>query len=370
MTGILNQASNLLAVMPEGIGDLAFASEEWISVASAEMERAAKKHASGLSDLGDFTFCEVAHNPPAYLHVGNSLAWHARFSNSSVEVVPGELEPSDCDYKMEGDHSVISNFSRILNYGKDPGLVSAAQSRLARLSRWEMSGEMSDHPVLGVVLRSMHDAMAFRTMPRFTFMTPEWVTLARYILSTRASSEKYADAIKEIEFTFAEEFINTPEYAFPDGSSGGFWARFDRGEVSVGAGVLPEGLGPADQLTLGEYVPTVPVGRTVNAVMSKEETSQQAVYSKSAFRFDKELGRRAVEQSSPSGKGEMPADLARIFAPLHDELSRRTSGELPADFDENVKSEWAVPQSFDRALGYDASWLRYREVDIYGNPRI
>ena len=123
---------------------------------------------------------------------------------------------------MEGDHSVISNFSRILNYGNDPALVKQAQDRLARLSRWKLHGEMSDHPVLAVVLRSMHDAMAYRTMPRFTFMTLEWVNSARFILSSRAKSEKYAESIKDIQFTFSEEFINTPAYAFPDGSHGGF----------------------------------------------------------------------------------------------------------------------------------------------------
>jgi hypothetical protein len=363
------QASALLAVMPEGIGDLSFGSEEWVSVASDEMALAVNKHKKGLSDLGEFVFCEVAHNPPAYLRSGDKLAWHARFNNGSVEVAAGELDDRDCDYKMEGDHSVISNFSRILNYGKDPHLVSLAQGRLARLSRWKLHGEMSDHPVLAVVLRSMHDAMAYRTMPRFTFMTPEWVSSARFILSSRATSEKYAESIKGIQFTFSEEFINTPTYAFPDGSHGGFWARFDHGEVVVGAGPLPDGLGPADQLTKGEYVPVVPVGRTVNASMTEEEQVEQKDYSKEAFSVNEESGKPPVEQSSPSGKGAMPTELARIFVPLHDELSKRTSGELPSDFDKNVKDIWSVPLSFDRASGYDVSWLRYDQVDIYGESR-
>lgn len=369
MSSVDNQASNLLAVMPEGIGDLTFGSEEWVAVASDEMSRAVEKHARGLADLGEFSFCEVAHNPPAYLHCGSKLSWHAKFFESSVEVAAGELSKEECDYKMEGDHSVISNFSRILNFGKDPDLVVLAQSRLARLSRWELHGEMTDHPVLGVVLRSMHDAMAYRTMPRFTFMTPEWVSSARFVLSSRATSEKYAESIKDIQYTFSEEFINTPSYAFPDGSHGGFWARFDRGEVAVGAGPLPENLGPADKLTKGEYVPVVPVGRTVNAAMTDDEKTEQVSYSKLAFRADKDSGRSPVDQSSPSGKGEMPAELARIFAPLHDELSRRTSSELPSDFDQNVRSEWGKPQLFDRPNGYDSSWLRYDQVDIYGNSR-
>ena len=59
----------------------------------------------------------------------------------------------------------------------------------------------------------------------------------------------------------------------------------------------------------------------------------------------------------------------RVFAVLHDELSRRTSGELPADYDESLDADWAQPQSFDRAADYDASWVRYDAFDIYGTPR-
>ena len=91
------QASTLLAVMPEGIGDLTFGSEEWVSVASDEMALAVNKHKNGLSDLGEFVFCEVAHNPPAYLRSGEKLAWYARFYNGSVEVAAGELDDQDCD---------------------------------------------------------------------------------------------------------------------------------------------------------------------------------------------------------------------------------------------------------------------------------
>ena len=363
------QASVLLTVMPEGIGDLTFGSEDWVAVANEQMLQAVDKHKNGLSDLGEFVFCEVAHNPPAYLRCGHKLAWHARFNNGSVQVAVGELDERDCDYKMEGDHSVISNFSRILNYGKDPSLVSQAQDRLARLSRWKLHGEMHDHPVLAVVLRSMHDAMAYRTMPRFTFMTPEWVSSARFILSSRAKSKKYSDSIKNIQYTFSEEFINTPAYAFPDGAHGGFWARFDYGEVAIGAGPLPDQLGPADQLTKGEYVPVVPVGRTVNASMTEEEQSEQKAYSKEAFKIDEGSGKPPVLQSFPSGRGEMPVELARVFAPLHDELSKRTSGELPADFDESIQDSWKIPQAFDRNPGYNVGWLRYDQVDIYGEPR-
>ena len=63
----------------------------------------------------------------------------------------------------------------------------------------------------------------------------------------------------------------------------------------------------------------------------------------------------------------MPPELARVLAPLHDELSKRTSGELPADY-LDVKPDWGIPQGFDRDPDYDPSWLRYDEVDIYGEP--
>ena len=84
-------------------------------------------------------------------------------------------------------------------------------------------------------------------------MTPEWVASARHILSERAASAKYAHGIKDVVYTFSEEFTETPRYAFPDGSHGGFWVRCDHGAITVGAGPLPEELGPADGLTKGPY---------------------------------------------------------------------------------------------------------------------
>ena len=57
------------------------------------------------------------------------------------------------------------------------------------------------------------------------------------------------------------------------------------------------------------------------------------------------------------------------MAVLHDELSKRTAGDLPGDYDESIKSEWATPNQFDRPDGYDKSWLKYNEVDIFGNAR-
>jgi hypothetical protein len=58
-----------------------------------------------------------------------------------------------------------------------------------------------------------------------------------------------------------------------------------------------------------------------------------------------------------------------VMMVLHDELSKRTSGELPVDFDSSIKPEWATPTTFDRSASYDPSWLQYAKVDIYGEPR-
>lgn len=360
--------SVVLAAMADGIGDLTFASPEWVAAAGEALAAAAAKHADGLADLGRFSLCEVAHNAPAYLHAGASLAWHAHFDGAKVSAHVGELGLEACDFKVEGDHSVMSNLGRISFHGKDPQVVAAAQARLQKLSRWEVQGNFPEHPVVVAVLRSLHDAMAPRTMPRLVWMTPEWVSSARHIVTTRAASEKYADGLKNVVYTFAEEFTDTPRYAFPDGAHGGFWIRCDHGEVTVGAGPLPDALQPADTLTKGVYAPVVPVGRTVNAAMTDADKAEQGKYSKMAFRRDEETGEHPVGQTSPSGKGSMPPELARVLAPLHDELSKRTSGDLPADYDFDVKPDWGIPQAFDRHPDYDPSWLRYDEVDIYGEP--
>lgn len=355
--------------MPEGIGDLTFASEAWVAAAGEVLAAAVAKHAAGLADLGRFTLCEVAHNPPAYLHAGASLAWHARFDGAAVAVAPGELPAAECDCKVQGDHSIMSNLGRIRSHGNDPEVVAAAQARLGKLSRWEMHGTLPQHRVLGAVLLSLHDTLAPCTMPRFVWMTPEWVGCARHIVSTRAASEKYSEGIKDVVFTFSEEFTDTPRYAFPDGSHGGFWVRCENGQVTVGSGPLPKELEPADALTKGFYAPVVPVGRTVNVAMTAAEKAEQAAYSKAAFRRDDDTGRLPIARTSPSGRGAMPPELGRVLVPLHDELSKRSSGDLPSDYDENVKQKWAVPQAFDRDPGYDKSWVLYDQFDIYGEPR-
>ena len=366
---VQDEHSVVLAAMPEGIGDLSFASGEWVAAAGEVLSTLVAKYADGLADVGRFTLCEVAHNPPAYLHTAAALAWHARFDGASVAVAPGELTTAECDLKVQGDHSIISNLARVRYHGNDPKVVAAAQARLGKLSRWEVNGTLPRHPVLGAVLRALHDTMAPRTMPRFVWMSPEWVSCARHIISTRAVSEKYSDGIKDVIYTFSEEFADTPRYAFPDGSHGGFWVRCEHGQVTVGAGPLPKDLEPADTLTKGLYTPVVPVGRTVNAAMTDTEKAEQAAYTKSAFRRDADTGQPPVSQSSPSGADRMPPALGRVFMPLHDELSKRSTGDLPADYEDDVKAAWAEPQGFDRDAGYDKSWLRYDQFDIYGEPR-
>lgn len=360
------QVSDLWAAMADGIGELTFLSSEWVDAARDVLNSLVAERADGLSGV-KFSFCEVAHNPPAYLRVGSKLAWNVTFDGDSVAVNEGEIDASDCDFRLQGEHAILSNMARLQYKGRDPKVVAAAQGRLGKLGRWEFDGKGPESPVLGAVLRGLHDDMAGRTMPRFTFMTPEWVNCARHILTTRA--DKYADRIKDVVFTFSEEFTDTPAYAFPDGSHGGFWLHCDHGNVTVGAGPLPTELEPADMLTKGMYTPVVPVGRTVNAAMTEEDQAEQAEYSKAAFRFDKVRNRRPVEQTQPSGKGPMPSELGVIFMPLHDELSKRTANELPCDFDHTLKAEWSAPPRFDRDPDYDPSWLNYEKVDIYGNAR-
>ncbi|NKB98692.1 MAG: hypothetical protein GKR90_09410 [Pseudomonadales bacterium] len=360
--------TSLLAVMADGIGDLTLMSDEWVDAAKSILEQEVEKYRTHLSPNDTFTLCEVAKNPPAYLKVGSQLSWWAKISGHEVEVGTGELGEEDCDFKASADHSILSNIARIQYTGNDPDLVADALARLQSLTRWQIHGAMPEHPALAAILRDLHDNVGARTMPRFVFMTPEWVTCARHILTNRAKLPKYASDFFDVEYTFSEEFTETPPYAFPNGEHGGFWVHCEQGSLTVGAGPLPDRLEPADMLTKGCYTPVVPVGRTVNAAMDQDAMSAQKQYSKLAFQPDPDTGLNPVEQSSPSGNATMPEVLARIFVPLHDELSKRTSGELPADY-MTVKTEWAAPQSFDRSAHYDASWLRYDKVDIYGNPR-
>lgn len=354
--------------MPESIGDLTFATKEWVDAARDVLNEEVDRYRDQLKDVKRHSFSQVARNAPVHLHAGNTLAYSVIFQNGGAEILAEELPDDQCDMKMTGDHSLMSNMARLVFQGKDPKLVDAARNRLFSLGRWQMFGNQPPERVLHSIWQAVNDKMAERTMPRFVFMTPEWVSSARAILTTRARSEKYRDAIKSIDFTFSEEFTYTPKYAFPDGSHGGFWVRCRQGKVIVGAGPLPENSQPADMLTLAMYSAVVPVGRTVVANMTDEEKEAQSVYQQQAFRYDKELSLRPAEQTQPSGRGPMPPDLGRVFVPLHDELSKRTSGELPSDYDDTIPSKWGDPQTFDRHPDYDPSLLRYDEVDIYGNP--
>ena len=356
--------------MPESIGDLTFATTEWVDAAREILDAEANRYREELEGASRHAFCQVARNAPVYLGVGNTLAYSVIFENGKAEITANELPDNECDMKMVGDHSLMSNMARLVFQGKDPSVLEAARNRLFRVGRWQTSGNQPPDRVLHAIWQGVNDAMAERTMPRFVFMTPEWVSSARAVLTTRAQSDKYRDAIKDVDFTFSEEFTHTPKYAFPDGSHGGFWVRCRHGKLTVGAGPLPEDSQPADLLTKGMYARVVPVGRTVNASMTDAEREAVNSYSQKAFRYDKELQLRPVEQTQPSGRGAMPTDLARVFVPLHDELSKRTSGELPLDYDTTLKPDWSEPQSFDRHPEYDPTLLRYDEVDIYGSSSV
>ena len=368
MTLPIGHLTSLSACMPPGIGELTFGSEDYVKEAGKVLSNLVFEGSSLLSSAPKFTMCFVGHNPPAYLKLGEPLAWNFTINGTQVEVRVGALDEGACDLKVETDHSVLSNAARLLRTGINPAIRDHALQRLDRVGRWQISGQWPEHAGLGHILHELHEVMAPKTMPRFTFMTPEWVTTARHILITRSMSDKYRDAIKEQNFTFSEEFTHTPKYAFPDGAHGGFWVKCVNGSFTVGAGPLPESLGPADMLTKGQYTPVVPVGRTVNAAMDEVDQKAQRAYSRVAFAPDGD-GKPPVNQSSPSGGGPMSQELGRIFIPLHDELSKRTSSELPLDFEQDVEERWADAQPFDRDSSFDKSWLCYDTVDIYGNPR-
>ncbi|MCY4655855.1 MAG: hypothetical protein OXC80_03465 [Gammaproteobacteria bacterium] len=358
--------TSLLACMPEGIGDLTFGTDSFLEVAQSVLSNTVSRRGSQLPELPAFTMCFVGHNPPAYLHLGGSIAWNFTINGAEGRVAAGELPESECDYRIEGDHSLMSNYARVLHQGVNPAIRQHATNRLERIGRWEIGGKLPDSSILISLLHEFHDQLASRVMPRFTFMTPEWVSSARHVLTSRANSEKYRDLLTSVSFTFSEEFTNTPRYAFPDGSHGGFWVNVVNGAVTVGAGPLPEELGPADMLTKGNYIPVVPVGRTVNVALTDQDKSAQRDYSRAAFAARAD-GVLPVNQSSPSGGSPMSPELGKIFVPLHDELSKRTSSELPSDFDDGIEERWRTPQSFDRDPSFDKTWLRYEQYDIYGD---
>ena len=314
-----------LAAMAEATGELSFASPEWVDAARVAFAKAVSDLAQSCQDPWRFTICKVGHNPPAYLRAGAKVARHAHIDGTTIHVENSGLAADVCDFKVEGDHSILSTLARIQYGDRDPDLVATAKARLNKLSRWKLHGQIPNRPAMRALLASLHDAVAIRTLPRLVFMTPKWASLARYILTSRVALLKYSSGIAGLTFTFSEEFTGTPHYAFPDGVHGGFWARFEHGVVEVGAGPLPADLQPTDALTKGAYTPVVSVGRTVNAAMSDQDRADQEAYRKAAFRLDKLAGQAPISRTTPSGRGPMLPELGRIFLSLHDELSKRTS---------------------------------------------
>jgi hypothetical protein len=357
------RVSALLAVFADGAGDLSYGSPEWVEALGEALTAEAAKHAEALSDLGEFTFCAVAHNAPAFLHTGNTVAYNVKFVGSTVEARVGELPADACDYKVEGDHSLMSNRARIQRHGNDPALIAKAEARLNTVGKWVITGAPSEHAALQAVARSASDTMAVRTLPRFVWMSPEWVESARRLLSARA--EEFADEIVDGEFLFNEVFTHPPAFAFPEGGDSGFWVRLSHGEVTVGYGVAPEEFGNVNYYNQVKFTPVVPVGRTVEAAMTDAEKEEKAAYRKVAFGVD--MGENKPLRTLE--KKPFPPGLSKVFGDLHDDLSLRSSGELPADYDKSVREEWAKPYAFDRDPAYDPSWLLYDTFDIYGNPR-
>ena len=249
MPSDLDGPTPLLAAMAEGIGELSFASPEWVDAARAVLAKAASDLAQSGQDPGRFTICEVGHNPPAYLRAGAKVAWYAHIDGTTIHVENSELPADACDFKVEGDHSILSNMARIQYRDRDPDLVATAQARLNKLSRWKLHGRIPDRPALKVLLASLHDSMAIQTLPRLVFMTPEWASLARHILTARAALPKYAGGIAGLTYTFSEEFTGTPHYAFPDGAHGGVAGH--RGEQFVAA--RGQRLGGAEFAQVGEH---------------------------------------------------------------------------------------------------------------------
>lgn len=356
------------SVTPGSLGEYAFASTGWVDAAREVLARLASEPGRELGEAPRLVLCEVAHNPPAHLHPDGPFAWWMEIDRGQVRLGSGARPEADCSFRVEADHSVLSNLARLVYAGSDPARLEAARRRLTRLTRWKVSGTLPEHPGISALLREFHDAMAPLTLPRLVFMTPEWAGMARKILTQRAQSPKYAPGVADLTYIFSEVFVRTPRYAFPDGAAGGFWVHLETGRMTIGAGPLPPALGPADALTVGDYSAIIPVGRTVNALMSETDRAQSEAYAARAFRFDKVAGRRPVERSSPSGRGQMPPELGRIFAPLHDELSKRTAGDLPFDYDPAFQRPGIAPEPFDRAQSYDPSGLRYDQVDVYGRP--
>lgn len=121
-------------------------------------------------------------------------------------------------------------------------------------------------------------------------------------------------------------------------------------------------------LTKAQFIPICPGGRTVNAALSNEE---QALVAERSAKMPREFGGFPTFTAAgrvKKGSGQMPAALSLCLLPMHDELSLRSSGEVPSDFDPRIDDGGAPP--FDRSPEYVQTWLRYDQVDVYGQPLV
>jgi len=345
-------------VMADGPGEVCYASAEWVKAAEGFLPELVSASADELKSLGDYVLCIVTHNAPLWLRKGSNLAWGVRVASGEVSLFVEEPADDDCNFKIQGDHSILSNLSRIVKHDETGEEVAG---RYLRQTRLLTTPDATIPPVLAKLVKSILHKMAEKTFPRYVFMTPEWAGLARQLISVRA--ERNAEGLKGVNFTFSEEMYGGPAWAFPDDESGGFWVRCVDGKVTIGSGVLPEEHGPADTYTIAPWMAVTPLGRTVNAVMTDEEKEEQAQYNKKAF--SKDLGLDRVRVTQHSGD-PMPEALSKSFGNLHDQLSKRTAGPAAADYDSSLPDVWDVP-AFDRDPGYDKSWLKYDEVNIYGD---
>merc|ERR1712216_62289 len=116
--------------------------------------------------------------------------------------------------------------------------------------------------------------------------------------------------------------------------------------------------------TKGKYVPVLAGGRTVNAALNKEEMKQVA--EQNERNGEARVMEAVMKVNKKKASTPMPPVMGVCMLPMHDELSLRSSGELPSDFDSKFPDGGALP--FDRHPEFSETWLRYDKVDVYGQP--
>jgi hypothetical protein len=193
-------------VMAEGPGEICYASAEWIKAAEASLPEVVSSMSDDLKNLDNYVLCIVAHNAPIWLRVGSKLAWGIRVANGEASLFEGELD--ECDLKIEGDHSILSNLSRIVKHD-DTGREVAA--RYTKQTRLVATPGVELPPAMKKLNETLHHKMAEKTFPRYVFMTPEWAGLARLMIS--AGAERNAEDLKEVSLTFSEEMYGGPAWA-------------------------------------------------------------------------------------------------------------------------------------------------------------